>query len=120
MRLVNLWNLFFEIIPKANGVKTNNRSWMKDAAPSISNSLDLEVTMVSQNTIVSGEIIEAKEVRNTDSGTFPLLMCASRPDTWPPGTIKTITAATANNELLNSSDIKRPISGNKISWMQRP
>ena len=34
---------------------------MKDSAPSITNSLDLEVTMVIQNTIVIGEIIEAKD-----------------------------------------------------------
>ena len=102
-------------MPKANGVKTNNKSWIKDARPSISNSLDLEVIMVSQNIIVSGEIIEAKEVRNTDNGTFPPLMCVSRPDTWPPGTIKTMTAAIANKVLLNISEIKSPMSGSKMS-----
>ena len=120
MRLVNFWNLFFETIPKANGVKTNNRSWIKDATPSISNSLDLEVIMVSQNTIVSGEIMEAKEVRNTDSETFPPLICVSKPDTWPPGTIKTMTAAIANEVLLNISEIKSPMSGSKTSWIPRP
>ena len=120
MRFVNFWNFILETIPKANGVKINNRSWMKDSAPSISKSLDLEVTMVSQNIIVSGEIIEAKEVKNTDNGTFPPLICESKPDTWPPGTIKTITAAIANKVLLNISEIRSPISGSKMSWMPRP
>ena len=76
--------------------------------------------LLKQNIIVIGEISDAKEVKNTDKGTFPLLICASKPDTWPPGTIKTITAAIAKTELLKSSDIKRPTSGNKINWMPRP
>ena len=93
---------------------------MNDVTESILNSLDLVVIIVSQKIIVSGEIIEAKEVKNTDSGTFPPLIWVSKPETCPPGTIKTISAAIANKELLNISDTKRPISGSKISWIPKP
>ena len=41
--------------------------------------------------------------------TFPPFMCESNPETCPPGTIKTITADTANKELLKISEIKRPM-----------
>ena len=76
--------------------------------------------MVNQKIIVSGEIIDAKEVKNTDSGTFPPLMWESKPETCPPGTIRTITAATPNIELLNISESKIPISGSRISWIPKP
>ena len=62
------------IIPITNGAKTKTSNCINEAAWSILNSLDLEVIIVSQKIIVSGEIIEAKEVRNTDRGTVPPLM----------------------------------------------
>ena len=120
IKFVNFWNFAFTTIPNTNGTKTNKSSWINEVAGSTLKLLDLDVITVSQKIIVIGEIRDAKEVKNTDNGTFPLLICASKPDTWPPGTIKTITAAIANNELLKISEVKRPINGNKMSWMPKP
>ena len=101
IKFANFINLILTIIPKTNGVKTNKISWTNEESASILNSLDLVVTIVSQNKIVTGDTIVAKDVKNTDNGTFPPFMCDSNPETCPPGTIKTITADTVNKELLN-------------------
>ena len=86
----------------------------------ILNSPDLEVTTVNQKMIVNGEIIDAKEVKKTDNGTLPFFICVSKPDTCPPGTISTTTAAIANKELLNNSETRRPIKGRSKSCKQKP
>ena len=116
----NFGNFIFIIIPKTKGVKINKLSWISESTKLRLNSLDLEVTTVSQKIIVNGEIIDAKEVKKTDNGTLPFLICDSKPETCPPGTISTITAAIANKEVLNNSEIRMPIKGSSKSWMQRP
>ena len=86
----------------------------------ILNSPDLEVSTDNQKIIVNGEIIDTKEVKKNDNGTFPFFICVSKADTCPPGTISTTTAAIANKELLNSSETRRPIKGRSKSCIQKP
>ena len=120
MTFENFGNFIFIIIPKTKGVKINKISWISDSTKLRLNSLDLEVTTVNQKIIVNGEIIDAKEVKKTDNGTLPFLICDSKPETCPPGTISTMTAAIANKEVLNNSEIRMPIKGSSKSWMQKP
>jgi hypothetical protein len=61
--------------------------------------------------IVIGESSEVVDVKKTDKGTFPSFICVSKPETCPPGTIKTITDAYANKESEKISEIKTPIVG---------
>ena len=71
---------------------------MNESATSILYSPDLVVAIVNQKVIVSGEMTDAKLVKKKDNGTFPSLIWVSKPEMCPPGTIITITAATANKE----------------------
>ena len=78
------------------------------------------ITMVYRHIHGNLIVIVTKDVKNTDNGTFPPFMCDSNPETCPPGTIKTITADTANKELLNISATSSPTAGSKISLIQIP
>ena len=115
-----LWNLFLINMPKMNGVKIKSINWIKESRASILYSLDVEESSDSQKMIVIGESSEVVDVKKTDKGTFPSLMCVSRPETCPPGTIKTITAAYANKELEKIREIKIPIIGSSKIWIAKP
>ncbi len=103
-----------------NGVKIKSTNWLKESRASILYSLDVKENIDNQKTIVTGESNEVVDVKKTDKGTFPSLICVSKPETWPPGTIKTITTAYANKESLKILEIKNPITGRSNNWITKP
>ena len=115
-----LWNLFLINMPKMNGIKIKSTNWIKESRASILYSLDVEESIDSQKMIVIGESSEVVDVKKTDKGTFPSFICVSKPETCPPGTIKTITDAYANKESEKISEIKTPIVGRSKIWITKP
>ena len=77
-------------------------------------SLNCEEISASQNTIVNGDKIDVIEVKKTESDTLPFFMCVSKPETCPPGTIRTIADAIAKRESLKIIDISNPITGRRM------
>ena len=103
-----------------NGAKIKSINWIKESRASILYSLDVEESNDSQKIIVRGESNEVVDVKKTDKGTFPSLICVSRPEMCPPGTIKTITAAYANKESEKIREINNPIIGRSKNWITKP